>query len=85
MRYSPAGIPIARFLLEHHSQRNEAELLRQVRCRIPVVAAGDGFRSVVERIAVGTLVRVSGFLTQGGGRSGEYRLVLHADRIELID
>lgn len=83
MRYSPAGIPIARFRLEHRSRRNEAGLPREVRCTLVVVAAGEVLQPVVKGIVPGGIVQVTGFLARGGGRNGDDRMVLHAERIEL--
>lgn len=80
-RYSPAGIPITRFVLQHQSRQMEAGHLREVSCRIAVVAAGEGPAQEAARLAVGDEVRISGFLSRSNHREGETRLVLHAQQI----
>ena len=84
-RRSPAGIPIARFTLAHDSVQVEAGRPRQARLRIGVVAAGEGLQAAVRRLAEPAVVRVAGFLASAGYRAGEHRLVLHAQRIELLN
>lgn len=84
LRYSPAGLPIARFTLEHHSQQVEAAILRDARCRLPVIACGETLARTVQALPVGTLVRICGFLSRANYRQGELQLVVHADRIELL-
>jgi primosomal replication protein N len=84
IRYSPAGLPIARFVLEHHSRQVEAALPREARCRLQVLAAGDGLVQRARQLVPGTLVRVRGFLCRADYRYGENRLVLHAEHIEIL-
>ncbi len=84
-RRSPAGIPISRFLLEHHSSQTEAGVSREARCRIPVVACGEALAGIAGRLATGAWLRVRGFVSRANHREGEYRLVLHAARIEMLD
>ena len=84
-RTSPAGVPIARFTLEHRSQRREAGLPREVRARIVVVAGGAGLQGVVAKLAAGRAVRVRGFLARGGHRAPDLRLELHALHIDCLD
>ncbi len=82
-RMSPAGIAISRFLLEHRSEQQEAGMPRQVMCKITVIAAGQALQGAIEKLVVGCEVVVSGFISRANNRQGEYRLVLHADAIEL--
>lgn len=84
LRTSPAGVPIGRFLLEHHSEQIEASVPRQVQCRIPVVACGAPLAQRAGRLPIGTRVRVEGFVGRANYREGEYRLVLHAARIDVL-
>ncbi len=83
-RFSPAGIPITRFGLEHASQQIEAGRPRQTRCRIGVVAAGTELQPVLKTLVMEKQVRVTGFLSSAGYQSGEFRLVLHAQQIEQL-
>jgi primosomal replication protein N len=85
IRYSPAGLPIARFPLEHQSRQLEAGIEREARCRIPVLACGELLVRSVSRLNSGATVRISGFLARSDYRQGEARLVLHAQHIELLE
>jgi primosomal replication protein N len=83
-RYSPAGIPIARFTLKHQSQQLEAGMKRQVICNIGVIASGESLRGLVQLLQIGEGIRVSGFLARANNRQGENRLILHAEQIERV-
>jgi len=85
VRYSPAGIPIARFTLKHQSLQSEAGMQRQVICNIGVVVSGEVLQPLVKQLQTGMGIRVSGFLARANNRQGENRLILHADQLELID
>ncbi len=85
IRTSPAGVMISRFLLEHHSGQMEAGVAREAYCRIPVMACGEGFARAVGRLSQGTPVRVRGFISRANSCKGEYRLVLHAAHIDILD
>jgi len=58
---------------------------RDVRCRIGVVACGQELQPEVAGLTVGTPVRISGFISRESYRSGESRLILHADAVERIE
>jgi primosomal replication protein N len=83
-RFSPAGIPITRFTLEHRSQQWEAGVPREVGCRLAVMVVGARLQSSVAALALNGAVRVSGFLSRAGSRTAETQLVLHADSIEIL-
>ncbi len=83
-RITPAGVPISRFLLEHRSEQWEAGLPREARCRIPVMACGDALADPARRLAPDACVRIWGFVSRANHREGEYRLVLHAARIDIL-
>ena len=85
VRTTPAGVPIGRFLLEHHSGQVEAGLPREVRCRIPVVACGAALAYTAGRLSPGAQVRVRGFVSRANYREGEYRLALHAAHIDVLN
>ncbi len=84
-RYSPAGIPISRFALNHSSNCLEAGMQREIRLRIGVVASGKELQVKVAGLAPDDRVRVKGFLARAGYRSADNRLVLHAQMIELLN
>ncbi len=81
-RYSPAGIPIRRFVLEHRSAQREAGQPREARCRLLVMVCGHDLQPLVADLQPGTNVQVTGFLSRADNRLGETRLVLHATQIE---
>jgi len=84
VRRSPAGVPIARFVLQHRSRQRAAGREREAVCSLQVVASGSALEGAVAELAVGTAVRVSGFLSRADNRQGEYRLVVHADTLEIL-
>lgn len=84
LRYSPAGIPIARFLLEHVSEQAEAGALRRVRLRIGVRATGRPLAESIPAIPCGSGLRVVGFLIRSRQRGGEYPLIISASQVERL-
>jgi len=84
LRTTPAGIPIARFILAHRSRRQEAGQLREVECRLVVVASGERLATGLKRLPAGSWVKVRGFLSRAGYRSPETRIELHALDIETV-
>ena len=84
-RVSPAGIPISRFPIEHLSQCEEAGMAREVRMRLGVVVSGKALQPLIENLRVDSRVRLRGFLARSGYRSEEYRLVLHAQSIHILN
>jgi len=81
---SPAGIPLTQFTLAHESRQVEAGHDCTSRFRIAVMACGTTLSSTARRLNDGIMVKVSGFLARSDFRSGEARLVLHADAIEVL-
>jgi len=84
-RYSPSGIPITRFVLEHQSQQQEAGLARHAYCRIEVLAAGDVLSKIARALLPGTPVRVEGFLAERRTAQGNRRLMIHAHALEATN
>lgn len=81
---SPAGIPHSVLVLEHRSNQIEAGLHRQSYVRIQVVATGTGLQQQTRHLKLGDMVKVTGFLNRHQSRSGQAKLVLHAQHIEHI-
>ncbi|GAA03165.1 primosomal replication protein N [Photobacterium leiognathi] len=81
---SPAGISHCHFVLEHRSIQQEAGLPRQVYCYINVVVSGNGQQVLTQDLAIGSNVKVGGFISYQTGRNGIGKLVLHADHIDII-
>ena len=81
-RYSPAGIPIVQFTLEHRSGQCEGDARRPVAFLVAVRASGGACAEVAGRLAAGEAVRVVGFLARA--RAREHRLLISASRIERL-
>ncbi|MDN5851203.1 MAG: primosomal replication protein N [Nitrococcus sp.] len=84
VRYSPAGIPIARFLLEHVSEQSEADVSRPTRFRIGVRASGRPLAESMQGVPPGACLRVVGFLIRSRQRSGDYPLIISASEVERL-
>ena len=76
IRYTPAGIPLLSFLLQHASEQTEAGLKRKVECEVNAVALGDLANS---NIQLGSSVKVKGFLAKRSAKSTQ--LVLHIEQL----
>lgn len=79
LRYTPAGLPLLRFVISHVSQDVEAGLKRKVECEIKAVAIGDLAKISIQ---LGTKLRALGFLAKRSAKSTQ--LVLHIKNLELI-
>lgn len=81
---SPAGIPHTVLVIEHRSMQQEAGLNRQAYVRMQVVLSGTALQQQAHTLMLGSQVQVSGFLNRHQSRSGQAKLVLHAQQIEQI-
>jgi primosomal replication protein N len=84
-RTSPAGIPIGRFTISHQSEQHEAGLSRPISLLIGVVASGRDLQPATIRLQSGDKVRVEGFLSRARYHDTSWRLVLHANTIDMLD
>jgi primosomal replication protein N len=84
LRTTPAGIPIARFVLAHRSRRQEAGRPREVECRLVVVASGEALAAGLKQLPTGSWLKVRGFLSRAGYRAPDTRIELHALDIEIV-
>lgn len=82
-RASPAGIRHGYFELDHHSQQPDAGGMRQVQCRLPVVASGPQLAAQLERLTEGVQLQVRGYLARRMRAGQPGRFMLHA--IEIIE
>jgi primosomal replication protein N len=81
LRYTPAGVAVAEFKINHASRQIEAGRERQVGCELSAVALAQ----LAERIAgmmPGIRVRLTGFLARKSRVS--LQLVLHVNNLEHI-
>jgi primosomal replication protein N len=83
-RATPAGIPIARFVLAHRSRRTEAGHQRDVECRLTVVASGETLTAGLDQVPAGSWLKVTGFLSRAGYRAPDTRVELHAQDIQTV-
>jgi primosomal replication protein N len=79
IRYTPAGIPLLSFVLQHTSEQTEAGLKRKVECEVNVVVIGDIAKSSIQ---IGDNIRAKGFLAKRSAKSTQ--LVFHIDKLEKI-
>ena len=66
LRYTPAGIPAANFVLDHESEILEAGSTRQVKVTMKAVAFGT-LAEQTGRLTMGKAFRFTGFLVNARG------------------
>jgi len=82
LRYTPAGVPVLKFRLQHDSVQTEAGGERKVSCEIAAVAF-EREAKLLASAKLGSSVKVNGFLA---GRSRSSRTpLLHATQIEFAE
>jgi primosomal replication protein N len=69
LRYTPAGIPAANFVLEHESEIVEAGMARQVKLIVKAVAFGS-LAEQIGQLALGKAFRFTGFLMNARAGKG---------------
>ena len=82
LRFTPAGIPVVEFRLQHESEQGEAGRTRKVQAEVPGIA----FEAQARLIAgskLGVEAKLAGFLAAKSKRSK--RLVLHVTTIEFVE
>lgn len=80
VRYTPAGIPVIEFRIEHVSEQMEAGGKRKVDCEIACVALGP-LANLLSGMNAGSLCSATGFLAAKSLRNRS--LVLHVTAIEF--
>ena len=80
LRYTPAGVAVLSFVVEHYSSQTEAGRPRDVALTLDCVAIGDKARSL-DQVAPESKLELTGFL---GNRSSKSRwVVLHVTEFDL--
>ena len=79
IRYTPAGIPLLSFVLQHVSEQSEAGLKRKVECEVNAVAIGEIAKTDIQ---LGSSVKAKGFLAKRSIKSTQ--LVMHIIKLENI-
>ena len=82
LRYTPAGIPLLGFTLQHRSQQVEAGFRRQVQCELNGVAMGE-VALVLSKLRPGQSIGVTGFLDRKNRMSAQ--VVLHATEARISE
>ena len=80
LRYTPAGIPAANFVLEHESEMMEAGVSRQVKLTVRAVAFGT-LAEQCSRLALGIPLKFTGFLINARTSKS---LVFHLQSIDPV-
>jgi primosomal replication protein N len=80
LRYTPAGVPVLKFRLQHDSSQTEAGSARKVNCEIAAVAF-EREAKLLAAAELGSNLKVTGFLAAKGRTSRA--IVLHATEIEF--
>jgi primosomal replication protein N len=81
LRYTPAGIPAANFVLEHESEVLEAGVTRQVKLTLRAVAFGS-LAEKANKLPLGKPFRFTGFLINARTSKG---VVFHIQAFEIFE
>ena len=79
IRYTPAGIALLSFVLQHASEQVEAGFKRKVECEVNAVALGELAKTIIQ---VGDHIKAKGFLAKRSAKSTQ--LVMHIVKLELV-
>jgi len=78
IRYTPAGIPLLSFVLQHASELTEAGLKRKVECEVNAVVLGELAKTDIQ---VGNNIKAKGFLAKRSAKSTQ--LVFHIEQLHI--
>ncbi|WP_394807308.1 primosomal replication protein N [Nitrosomonas sp.] len=81
LRYTPAGVAVIEFTINHVSRQKEAGVARQIIFDILAVALGQ-LALTVAGFEINNTVKLTGFINRKSHMN--HQLVLHTDHIELI-
>ncbi|MDP1550896.1 MAG: primosomal replication protein N [Nitrosomonas sp.] len=81
LRYTPAGVAVIEFTINHVSRQKEAGVARQIIFDILAVALGQ-LALTVAGFKINNRVKLTGFINRKSHMN--HQLVLHTDHIELI-
>jgi primosomal replication protein N len=81
LRFTPGGVAVVRFKLNHRSRRVEASSERDIECELGVLAINTDAK-MMSSVALGSIVKVTGYLDRKG--KSNKQVVLHALDIELV-
>ena len=81
LRYTPAGIPAANFVLEHESEILESGVARKVKLTVKAVAFGSLAEQAI-KLPLGKAFRFTGFLINARTSKG---IVFHIQAFEIFE
>jgi primosomal replication protein N len=81
LRYTPAGVAVIEFTINHASRQREAGIVRQIILDIFAVALGQ-LALTIAGFKINSMVKLTGFLNRKSHLNQQ--LILHTDHIELI-
>lgn len=82
LRYTPAGIPLLSFVIQHVSDQIEGGMKRKVDCEIKAMALGNlTGTTALTKLKVGDAIKASGFLAKRSLKSTQ--LVMHINEMSL--
>jgi len=81
LRYTPAGVPVIGFELDHESEVMESNVSRLLKFEMEVTLMGD-LALMNKDLKLGQAIEVEGFIAPL--RKNSPRLRLHAQRLRLI-
>jgi primosomal replication protein N len=82
LRFTPAGVPVVEFKIDHESEQDEAGSKRKITAEVTAVAFEAQAR-LVAKAKPGSGVKLEGFLGAKSKRSK--RIVLHVTNIEFME
>ena len=82
LRYTPAGIPLLSFVIQHVSDQIEGGMKRKVECEVNAIALGNIAGNVsLNALKLGASIKATGFLAKRSLKSTQ--LVMHINAISL--
>lgn len=81
LRYTPAGVPVVEFDLDHESEVMESDIVRLLKFEMVVMLMGD-MALMNKHLKLGQAVEVEGFMAPA--RKNSPRFKLHAQQLRLI-
>lgn len=82
LRYTPVGIPVVEFAVEHVSEQQEDGSLMAVRLRLQAIAIGS-LAATCAGLAEATPIKLAGFLASRSARNDTP--VLHVQAVRILD
>lgn len=85
LNITPSGIPHRHWTIQHQSERYEVGLRRKVWLRLAVIVSGQELVEQTKSYTIGQAVRCTGFISSLKGRKGDTSVILHAQKVEVVE